>query len=105
MTVVGGSHTAFDTGAFTVGAVGGAGLLAGAVGAGLANFRAAQAERYQRMTVEACWSAMDYYEAQLARARDHIADLEQENVRLRVAQMHQTDARQVMARRALAARR
>ena len=38
--MAGGSHTNFNTSAFTVGAVGGAGLIAGALGAGLANYRA-----------------------------------------------------------------
>ena len=41
----GDSHTNFDAGAFTVGAVGGAATIAGAVGAGIANFAAARRER------------------------------------------------------------
>ena|SRR5882724_10582267 len=47
--MAGDSHTAFDAGAFTVGAIGGAATIAGALGAGLANFRT------QRQSAFADW--------------------------------------------------
>jgi hypothetical protein len=43
--MTGGSHTNFDTSAFTVGAIGGAATIAGAVAAGVANIAAARRER------------------------------------------------------------
>lgn len=46
MATAGGSHTNFDTTAFSVGAVAGASTLAGAVGAGIQNYRAAQQQRH-----------------------------------------------------------
>jgi hypothetical protein len=41
----GDSHTNFDAGAFTVGAIGGAATIAGAIGAGISNLAAARRER------------------------------------------------------------
>jgi hypothetical protein len=43
--VAGDSHTKFDAGAFTVGAVGGAATIAGAVGVGIVNFANSCRER------------------------------------------------------------
>jgi hypothetical protein len=43
-----GSHTGFDQVAFTVGAIGGAGTIAGAVGVGIRNFQAQRRERRAR---------------------------------------------------------
>jgi hypothetical protein len=47
--VAGDSHTNFDVGAFSIGAVGGAATIAGAIGAGIANVRA------QRQSTFADW--------------------------------------------------
>jgi hypothetical protein len=43
--MAGGSHTNFDTSAFTVGAIGGAATIAGALAAGVSNLAAARRER------------------------------------------------------------
>ena len=43
--MAGGSHTNFDTSAFTVGAIGGAATIAGAVASGVANVVVARRER------------------------------------------------------------
>jgi predicted amino acid dehydrogenase len=43
--MAGDSHTNFDAGAFTAGAVGGAATIAGAIGVGIANFAAGRRER------------------------------------------------------------
>lgn len=69
--MAGGSHTNFNEQAFTVGAVSGAGLLAGAVGAGLANYRAAQDRKWSAWNVTALRGALDLSEA--LRAREQAA--------------------------------
>lgn len=69
--MAGGSHTNFDEGAFTAGAVGGAGLLAGALAQGLANYRAQQERKWSNWNVTALRSALDLSEA--LRAREHAA--------------------------------
>lgn len=69
--MAGGSHTHFNESAFTVGAVSGAGLLAGAVGAGLANYRAAQERKWSNWNVTALCGALDLSEA--LRAREQAA--------------------------------
>ena len=67
--MAGDSHTNFDVGAFTIGAVGGAATIAGAIGAGIANVRA------QRQSTFADWQerelrvALELSEA--FRANDH----------------------------------
>jgi hypothetical protein len=68
-TVSGDSHTNFDAGAFTVGALGGAATIAGALGAGLANLRAAQARRWESWTVTQLIAALELSEA--LRENDH----------------------------------
>jgi hypothetical protein len=49
--MAGGSHTRFDQAAFTVGAIGGAATIAGAVGVGIRNFQAQRRERRVRDVV------------------------------------------------------
>jgi hypothetical protein len=44
--MAGDSHTNFNAAAFTVGAVGGAATIAGAIGAGISNLAAARRERW-----------------------------------------------------------
>jgi hypothetical protein len=46
--MAGGSHTRFDQAAFTVGAIGGAATIAGAIGVGIRNFQAQRRERRVR---------------------------------------------------------
>ena len=55
----GGSHTNFDSGAFSVGAVGSAAALAGALAAGFQNYRQAQRDRWANWTVAQLQSALD----------------------------------------------
>jgi len=49
--MAGGSHTDFDQAAFTVGAIGGAAAIAGAIGVGIRNFQAQRRERRVRDVV------------------------------------------------------
>ena len=70
MAAAGSSHTNFDTAAFGVGAMSGALALGAAVAAGVANFRAAQAARYEEWTVQRLVAALRY--AELMRARDQV---------------------------------
>jgi aconitase B len=49
----GDSHTGFDSGAFTVGAVSGVGVFAGALGAGIANARQSSWDRFNRKALTA----------------------------------------------------
>jgi hypothetical protein len=85
--MTGGSHTNFNGAAFSVGAMSGALALGGAVAAGVANFRAAQAARYDDWTVQRLVAALRYSE--LMRARDQmmlggeVNRLRVENERLR----------------------
>jgi hypothetical protein len=65
--MAGGSHTNFDESAFTVGALSGAGILAGALGAGLANYRAAQERKWMAWNATALRGALDLSEALRAR--------------------------------------
>ncbi len=104
MAVAGGSHTSFDSSAFGTGAAVGSLALAGAFGAGLANFRAQSRVRYERMNQDALYAALDYYDAQLARARNEIELLRVDNERLRATGRMQTAARQAIARRTMRSR-
>jgi hypothetical protein len=61
--MAGDSHTNFNAAAFTVGAVGGAATIAGALGAGLANLRAAQAGRWEGWTIQHLIAALELSEA------------------------------------------
>jgi hypothetical protein len=64
--MAGGSHTNFNTASFTTGALSGAGALASALGAGFANFRAAQAQRRETWagwTIKQLRRALDLSEA------------------------------------------
>jgi uncharacterized protein HemX len=68
--MAGGSHTAFDTGAFTTGALSGAGVLASAFGAGLTRFRETQARRWTGWTIEQLRAALECSELFRARERE-----------------------------------
>jgi hypothetical protein len=69
--MAGDSHTNFNESAFSAGAIGGAGLLASALVAGLANYRAELARQRVRWNATALRSALDLSEQM--RARDHAA--------------------------------
>lgn len=69
--MAGGSHTDFDTGAFSTGAVAGAGLIAGALAQGLVNYRAQQERRWANWNVTALRGALDLSEA--LRSREQTA--------------------------------
>lgn len=97
--MAGGSHTNFNEQAFGLGAAAGSLTLASAFGAGLANYRAQSRARYERMNQDAIYAALDYYDAQLDRARQEIAGLRADNDRLRGTGRLQTGARQAIARR------
>jgi hypothetical protein len=88
--MAGGSHTNFNSKAFSVGAVSGAGLLASALGAGINNYRAVMKARYANWNAEALRSGLELSE--LLRAKEHkmlhakdreIADLRLANARLK----------------------
>jgi hypothetical protein len=81
----GGSHTNFDTAAFSVGAIGGAATIAGAIGAGWQNYRAACADRWASWTIGQLRAALDCSElmryglhCDLNAANQRIADLERQ---------------------------
>ncbi len=61
--MAGDSHTNFDATAFTAGAVGGAATIAAALGAGLANLRAAQDRRWEGWNVQQLITALELSEA------------------------------------------
>lgn len=63
--MAGGSHTDFDSGAFTLGAAGGAATIAGAMVAGWQNYRAAQADRWHGWNAEQMRRALDYTDSML----------------------------------------
>jgi uncharacterized protein HemX len=67
--MAGGSHTNFDEHAFTVGALSGAGIIAGALGAGIANYRAAQQRRFAYWNAVTLRAALDLSEQ--LRTREH----------------------------------
>ena len=67
--MAGGSHTNFDEGAFTAGALGGAGLLASVVGAGIANFREHQRNRRIQLSAATLQHALHLSEALRVRER------------------------------------
>ena len=69
--MAGGSHTNFNADSFSTGAVAGAGLLASALGAGLANYRAQQERKWAGWNATALRGALDLSEA--LRAREHAA--------------------------------
>jgi hypothetical protein len=69
----GGSHTNFDTQAFTVGAVGGALTLAAAVAAGVQSFREASAESYAAWTAQQLRSGLMLSEARRGHELDMLA--------------------------------
>lgn len=101
----GGSHTNFDSAAFTVGAVGGAISIAGALGAGIQNYRAAQAERWMNWTIEQLRAALECSEAlrydvhcRLNDANSRIADLERQLADVRFS-VRRDQARALRARR------
>lgn len=104
MATAGGSHTDFNSTAFGVGAAAGSLTLAAALGAGLTNYRAQARARYERLNQDALYSALDYYDAQLDRARTEIAALRADNDRLRGTRALQTSACQAIARRTIQAR-
>jgi hypothetical protein len=66
--MAGGSHTNFDTGAFSVGAFGGAVTLASALAAGIANLRAVRDTDYLTWTADTLRRALRLSE--LFRARE-----------------------------------
>lgn len=101
----GGSHTNFDSAAFTVGAIGGAATIAGALGAGIQNYRAALAERWSAWTIDQLRAALDCSEAlrydahcDLNAANARIADLERQLADVRFV-IKRDRARQSLARR------
>ena len=65
--MAGGSHTNFDTSAFTIGAIGGAATIAGAVASGVANVVGA---RRDRSTTE----AVDSRDVEIRRLQRRIAN-------------------------------
>ncbi|MCC8962470.1 hypothetical protein H8A95_09125 [Bradyrhizobium sp. Pear76] len=67
--MVGGSHTNFNAGAFTAGAVGGALTIAGAIGAGIANVRAQRQAAFADWNERQLRAALNLSEA--LRAREH----------------------------------
>jgi hypothetical protein len=68
--MAGDSHTNWNPTAFTVGAVGGAAMIAGALGAGLANVRAQrQAAAFSRWNEDELRAALELSEA--LRANEH----------------------------------
>jgi hypothetical protein len=69
MPSTGGSHTAFDSAAFTVGALSGATTMAAALGAGIRNYTARRALAVAEWTIENWRQALALSE--LLRRRDH----------------------------------
>jgi hypothetical protein len=61
--MAGDSHTGFDQQAFTVGAIGGAATIAGAIGAGLANVRAQRRSEYADWRENELRAALELSEA------------------------------------------
>jgi hypothetical protein len=67
--MAGDSPTSFNTTAFTVGAIGGAAMIAGALGAGLANVRAQRQVAFAGWREDQLRAALELSEA--FRAREH----------------------------------
>ncbi|CUT11469.1 hypothetical protein BF49_2549 [Bradyrhizobium sp.] len=101
----GGSHTNFDPTAFTVGAVGGALSIAGALAAGVENYTKAQRRSWSDWTVEQLRAALDCSEALRFRAHLDLNDARATNADLerRIADLTFVFKRQD-ARRARASR-
>jgi hypothetical protein len=81
MTVVGGSHTSFDTGAFAAGALAGSGAVAGALMAGVRNVQARRQADWSAWNLAQLTAALDLSEAlrerlyeELHEARRQVAD-------------------------------
>jgi hypothetical protein len=92
--MAGGSHTDFDQAAFTIGAIGGAAAIAGAIGVGIRNFQAQRQRRRVRDVVrdrdELIWTLRYRVRNQdrvIGTFIDHSSnmDLEIEELRLRLA--------------------
>ena len=75
----GGSHTNFDSAAFTVGAVGGAATIGAALVQGFANYRQQQADRWANWNVQQLRTALDLSESLRAHEATIIDRLEREN--------------------------
>ncbi|MGY3356423.1 hypothetical protein ACVWZK_003086 [Bradyrhizobium sp. GM0.4] len=74
----GGSHTSFNTEAFTVGAVSGAGILAGALAQGFQNYRAQQRDRWADWNLDQLRLALDLSESLRVHDGQQIDRLERE---------------------------
>lgn len=94
----GGSHTNFDSSAFTVGAVGGALSIAGALAAGVQNYTRSQ--RWDGWTIEQLRRALDCSEALRYRGYCDLNDARAANAELerRIADMAFTFKRQAVRR-------
>ena len=68
----GGSHTNFDSAAFSVGAVGGAAALGSALALGFANYRQAQRDRWAGWTVAQLQAALDCSETMRFAVHDEL---------------------------------
>lgn len=99
--MAGGSHTNFNERVFGLGAAAASLALASAFGAGLANYRAQLRARHERTHRDVLYAALEYYDAQLDRARNEIASLRADNDRLRDTRRLQTEAHQAIARRTM----
>ncbi|CUT14537.1 hypothetical protein BF49_5617 [Bradyrhizobium sp.] len=101
----GGPHTNFDSSAFTVGAVGGALSIAGALAAGVQNYTRAQRHSWDGWTIEQLRRALDCSEAMRYRGYCDLNDARAANAELerRIADLTFTFKRQAV-RRARAAR-
>lgn len=105
MPVVDSSHTNFDTSAFTASAVAGAASLAGALGAGLANYSAAQQDQWSQWTIEQLRAALNCSEAMRYCQFKELQESRAENVALKRQILHRDFAvRQAAANRAWARR-
>lgn len=98
----GDSHTGFNSGAFTAGAVGGASVLAAAVGAGLENARQQSWARWNRKALEAAAELNGLRNNRVVRmleaANRKVSDLQSEVVAVR-AELKAERARALLAQR------
>lgn len=101
----GGSHTNFESAAFSAGAVGGALSIAGALAAGVQNYTRAQRNSWDGWTIEQLRRALECSEALRLRAHLDLNDAKATNADLerRIADLTLTFKKQA-ARRAQAAR-
>jgi predicted component of type VI protein secretion system len=102
MPVMGGSHTNFDSGAFTAGALTGSGAIAGALVAGVANHLARARAQRGRAWQEADWQrALALSELLRRRDQQRARDAEVEVAKLRARVAWALSAPRVATARAL----